>query len=53
MAIISSARRPSFSFWPIAMVLNAVLLAFCVFAVTQAVKHRESEVIKLNHQILA
>lgn len=46
-------RRPRFSIWPMALAFNALLLAACVFIVTQEVKQHEASIAKLNRQILA
>lgn len=47
------ARRSGFSIWPIAIAFNALLLAVCVFIVTQEVKRHEAGVQDLNRKILA
>ncbi|NBX66374.1 MAG: hypothetical protein EBQ96_05200 [Proteobacteria bacterium] len=47
------SRRSGFSIWPIALAFNALLLAACVFIVTQEVKQHEASIAQFNRQILA
>lgn len=47
------SRHPRFSIWPIALAFNALLLAVCVFVVTQEVKQHEASITQFNRQILA
>lgn len=53
MTPVITTRRSGFSVWPIAIGFNALLLAACVFIVTQEVKRHEAGVQELNREILA